>query len=70
LQPAAGAPTEFLTLALTEVEVTQKELENCVHHVLAAEPLSCRGYEEPFVHYEFEAASFLLPAVRDTPDLK
>jgi hypothetical protein len=41
-----------------------------MQYVLAAEPLSDRGYEEPFVHYEFEAPSFLLPAVRGTPDVK
>jgi len=51
--------------AVTEVEVTHEEYENGMHYVLTDDRLSDRGYEEPFVHFDqWEAPSFLLPAVR------
>lgn len=51
--------------ALSQVEVTQEEIENGVHYYLAEADLLEAGYEEPFVHFDpAEAPSFLHPAVR------
>jgi len=49
----------------TEVEVTHEEYENGVHYDLVEAQLGQSGYEEPLVHFdEFEAPSFLVPAVK------
>lgn len=58
---AHGSPT----FALTEVAVTQEELENGVHYYLAEAELQKQGYEEPYVHFDaHEAPPFLHDAVR------
>lgn len=58
---ANGTPA----FAITEVEVTQEELENGIHYYLAEAELLESGYEEPFVHFdENEMPAFLLPAVQ------
>ena len=58
---ADGLPT----FALTEVAVTQEELDNGAHYYLAEAILLHRGYEEPYVHFDqTESPEFLHPAVR------
>jgi len=57
-------------LAITEVSVTQEEIENGIHYYLAEAELLDAGYEEPFVHFaEDESPAFLHPAVREYLDL-
>jgi len=52
-------------LAITEVAVTQEEIENGIHYYLAEAELLDAGFEEPFVHFaEDESPAFLHPAVR------
>jgi hypothetical protein len=54
------------TFALNQIDVTQDEAENGIHYYLAEAELLQKGFEEPFVHFDqFEAPSFLLPAVRE-----
>jgi hypothetical protein len=51
--------------ALTEVQVSQEEVDNGVHFDLAEAQLLRQGYDEPFVHFpEQEAPPFLHDAVR------
>jgi hypothetical protein len=59
---ADGTPA----FALNQIAVTQDEAENGIHYYLAEAELLQKGFEEPFVHFDqFEAPSFLLPAVRE-----
>jgi len=52
-------------LAITEVAVTQEEIENGIHYYLAEAELLDAGYEEPMVHFaDNEAPPFLHAAVR------
>ena len=58
---AKGSPD----FALNQVEVTQEEAANGIHFYFAEAELLKAGYEEPFVHFDFEEApAFLHPAVR------
>jgi hypothetical protein len=59
---APGLPA----FAMTEVEVTQDEIDNGIHYYLAEADLLQAGYEEPFVHFTMdEAPPFLFPAVKE-----
>ena len=51
--------------ALSDVEVTDEEMENGIQYYLAEGELLLQGFEEPFVHFEeSESPPFLHPAVR------
>ena len=51
---------------LTEVEVTHEEHENGLHYDLVEAQLTERGFDEPLIHFdEFEAPTFLVPAVKE-----
>lgn len=57
-------------LAITEVAVTQEEIENGIHYYLAEAELLDAGYEEPMVHFaQDESPAFLHPAVREYLEL-
>jgi len=52
-------------LAITEVSVTQEEIENGIPYYLAEAELLDAGFEEPMVHFApEEAPAFLHAAVR------
>ena len=63
---ACMKPDGTPTFVLTEVSVTEDEIENGIHYYLAESELVIAQYEEPFVHFDQnEAPPFLHSAVRN-----